>query len=172
VEIEYEEETIESGLLYFIKKHKVKLIILTAVSLFFMIICYGCYKTILPTDWHHFNAERIEFVEDKYKISLDNVEPDAYKEIAVAQDGDSVFFFEVDDFRKFMDNDFHGKEIKKSYEEPDGSHANYECRIDERLCCIIKFTKAGSRYKGELRCYRDALQAESSTLPYSIYSNG
>lgn len=175
MEIEFEEEANESGLLYFIKKHKIKLIILTAVLVFLCYSCYSCYKLILPTDWYYFNAERIAFVEDKYKISLDNAKPERYWVVSIAPDGDSSFTFEVDDYKKFMENDFHGKAILNSYEEPDGSDASYKCRIDERLACSIKFNKSNGKYKGMINCYRDPENnnsVQSSSEGYTIYSVG
>ena len=108
MEIEFDEEVRENNLLDDIKNHKKAIIIISAVLVFIMLICYGCYKTMLPTDWHHFNSERIAFVEEKYKISLDNAKPERYWVVSIAPDGDSSFTFEVDDYKKFMENDFHG----------------------------------------------------------------
>lgn len=167
MDIEYEEETSESGLLYFIKKHKVKLIILTAVLVFLCYCCYSCYKLILPTDWYYFNAERIRFIEDKYKISLDNAKPERYWEPSMyPEDGDSHLSFETKDYREFMKN-FCGKEIKNSYEESDGSQAHYSCRIDEYLICSINFERKGSKYNGIIDCYRYKESIEKSTQPAS-----
>ncbi len=168
MEIEFEEEANESGLLYFIKKHKIKLIILTAVLVFLCYSCYSCYKLILPTDWYYFNAERIEFVENKYKISLDNAKPKRYWEPSMfPEDGDSHLSFKTDDYRRFME-DFHGKSVRSSYESDDGSFAEYSCRIDERLICNIKFERKGSKYEGIIDCYRFNESMETSTQP----SNG
>ena len=173
MEIEFEEETNKSGLLYFVKKHKIALIVLTAVSLFFMIICYSCYKTLIPTDWHQFNAERIRFVEDKYMISLDNAEPVEYKVVSIAQDSESMFYFEVDDYKKFMENDFHGKAIMSSKEYSDGG-AEYRCRLDETYCCNIYFTEKNGKYEGFINRYGWHESNELSTQPtsegYMIYS--
>lgn len=173
MEIEFEEEANESGLLYFIKKHKIKLIILTAVLVFLCYSCYSCYKLILPTDWYYFNAERIEFVENKYKISLDNAKPKRYWEPSMfPEDGDSHLSFKTDDYRRFME-DFHGKSVRNSYESDDGSFAEYSCRIDERLICNIKFERKGSKYEGIIDCYRFNESMETSTQPtsegYKIY---
>ena len=175
MEIEFDEDVRENNLLDDIKNHKKAIIIISAVLVFIMLICYGCYKTMLPTDWHHFNSERIAFVEDKYKISLDNAKPERYWVVSIAPDGDSSFKFEVDDYKKFMENDFHGKAILNSYEEPDGSDASYKCRIDERLACRIKFNKSSGKYKGMINCYRDPEKnnsVQSSSEGYTIYSVG
>lgn len=170
MEIEFEEEINDSGLLYFVKKHKIALIVLTAVSL----LCYSCYKTLIPTAWHQFNAERIRFVEDKYMISLDNAKPKRYWEPSMfPEDGDSHLSFKTDDYRRFME-DFHGKSVRSSYESDDGSFAEYSCRIDERLICNIKFEQKGSKYEGIIDCYRYSESMETSTQPtsegYMIYS--
>ncbi len=175
MEIEFEEETNESSLLYFVKKHKVKLIIISVILLFTTFICYGCYKTICPTDWHYFNSKRIEFIENKYQISLDNAKPKNYKVVSIAQDHDADFYFEVDDYKKFMENDFHGKAIMNSFENPDGS-AEYRCRLDEKYCCNIYFTKKNGKYEGLINRYYWSESNEVSTQPstegYMTYSVG
>ena len=176
MEKEFDEEVRENNLLDDIKNHKKAIIIISAVLVFIMLICYGCYKTMLPTDWHHFNSERIAFVEDKYKISLDNAKPERYWEPSMfPEDGDSHLLFKTDDYRRFME-DFHGKSVRNSYEFDDGSMAEYNCRIDERLICNIKFERKGSKYEGIIDCYRFNESMETSTQPtsegYMIYSVG
>ncbi|MCR5015696.1 MAG: hypothetical protein K6A75_03890 [Ruminococcus sp.] len=165
MEIEFEEETNESGLLYFVKKHKVRTVILSVISLFLILLFYSCYKTICPTDWHYFNSKRIEFVENKYQISLDNAKPKRYWEPSMfPEDGDSHLAFKTDDYRRFMEG-FHGKSVRSSYESDDGSFAEYSCRIDERLICIIRFERKGSKYEGIIDCYRYSESMEISTQP-------
>lgn len=173
MEIEFDEDVRENNLLDDIKNHKKAIIIISAVLVFIMLICYGCYKTMLPTDWHHFNSERIAFVEDKYKISLDNAEPVEYKVVSIAQDSESMFYFEVDDYKKFMENDFHGKAIMSSKEYSDGG-AEYRCRLDETYCCNIYFTEKNGKYEGFINRYGWHESNELSTQPasegYKIYS--
>lgn len=151
MEIENDEKTGKKGLLKIIKKKEIWLIALPVFLIISFLFCY--YKTMVSTDWHFFNSNRIAFIENKFMISLDDTKPKRYWEPKLFMEHpESAFTFKVDDYKKFMEG-FRGKEILNSYESPDGSSAYYKCRADERLCFNLNFTKDGNVYEGKLESY-------------------
>ena len=141
------------------EKNKKKLITtLIVVFVSVIVLNFMMYKFFVPISWSRFNDKRIEYIEDKLKLDLDNVEPIYYRH-TTAQDHIADFDFKVDDYKSFMKNDFHGKAILSCTEADDKSSAEYYCIIEElneysSKRFNVTFTKEGDGYKAELRCTR------------------
>lgn len=146
-----------------VKKKKKKfitvLIVAFVTSFCVFLLMFFMYKTFVPISWSRFNEKRIEYIEDKLKLDLDNVEPLSYRHIT-AQDHIADFEFKVDDYKSFMDNDFHGGAITSHFEEDDKSGAKYVCWVEDMSdvyskCFEVTFTKVDDGYKAKLYCYRN-----------------
>ena len=148
------------------KKKRKKGIIIAIILAMFVIfcMCFFMYRTLVPISWSRFNDKRIEYIEDKLKLDLDNVEPLSYRHIT-AQDHIADFDFKVDDYKSLMENDFHGGAVIRCTEEDDKSSAEYVCWVEDMSdsyskCFDVKFTKVDDGYKAHLFCYR-AIGAKS-----------
>ena len=141
------------------KKQK-KQLITTLIVVFVSVIVlnFMMYKLFVPISWSRFSEKRIEYIEDKLKLDLDNVEPLSYREIT-AQDFIAEFDFKVDDYKSFMENDFHGGAIIRNYEDYSKGYV-YVCWVEDMSstyseCFEVGFTKEGDGYKAHLYCYRN-----------------
>ena len=139
---------------------KKKKLITTLIVIFVSVIVlnFMMYKFFVPISWSRFNDKRIEYIEDKLKLDLDNVEPIYYRH-TTAQDHIADFDFKVDDYKSFMENDFHGGAITSHFEEDDKSAAKYVCWVEDMSdvyskCFDVTFTKVDDGYKAKLYCYR------------------
>ncbi len=132
------------------KRIKIVLIVIAVIFLLFLII----YKFLVPVDYWHFNEKRIKFVENKYKISLDNAKPERYWEPSLSRDIISRFDFHTDDYKKFMEG-FHGESIVRSQELKNGKKAKYKCHVEGNYYFDIEFTKEEDGYSGKLTYYSD-----------------
>ena len=97
-------------------------------------------------------------IEDTLKLDLDNAEPLSYRHVT-AQDHIADFDFKVNDYKYFMENNFHGKAILSCTEADDKSRAEYFCLVEElsessNKCFNVTFTKVDNGYKADLRCSR------------------
>jgi len=142
------------------KKKKKKQLITTLIVVFVSVIVlnFMMYKLFVPISWSRFSEKRIEYIEDNLKLDLDNVEPLSYREIT-AQDFIAEFDFKVDDYKSFMENDFHGGAIIRNYEEYSKGYV-YVCWVEDMSstdskCFEVGFTKEGDGYKAHLYCYRN-----------------
>ena len=143
------------------KKKRKKVIIIAFILVLAVISCSFMglmYKTMIPISWSRFNDKRIEYIEDKLKLDLDSVEPIHYRHVT-AQDHIADFDFKVDDYKSFMEDDFHGKAILRITESDDKSSVKYWCWVEEMSgsydkCFDVTFTKADDGYNAELFCYR------------------
>ncbi|MBR3420620.1 MAG: hypothetical protein IKG98_00935 [Ruminococcus sp.] len=143
------------------KKKRKKVIIIAFILVLAVISCSFMglmYKTMIPISWSRFNDKRIEYIEDKLKLDLDNVEPIYYRH-TTAQDHIADFDFKVDDYKSFMEDDFHGGAITSHFEEDDKSAAKYVCWVEDMSdvyskCFDVTFTKVDDGYKAKLYYYR------------------
>ena len=141
------------------KKFSNVLIVAFVTSCCVFLLMFFMYKTLVPISWSRFNEKRIEYIEDKLKLDLDNVEPLSYRH-TTAQDDIADFYFKVDDYKSLMENDFHGGAITRCTEEDDKSSAEYVCWVEDMSdvcskCFEVKFTKVDDGYKAHLYCYRN-----------------
>ncbi len=140
------------------KKKKKLITTLIVVFVSVIVLNFMIYKFFVPISWSRFNDKRIEYIEDKLKLDLDNVEPIHYRHVT-AQDHIADFDFKVDDYKSFMEDDFHGKAILSCTEADDKSSVKYWCWVEEMSgsydkCFDVTFTKADDGYNAELFCYR------------------
>lgn len=140
------------------KKKKKLITTLIVVFVSVIVLNFMMYKFFVPISWSRFNDKRIEYIEDKLKLDLDNVEPIYYRH-TTAQDHIADFDFKVDDYKSFMEDDFHGKAILRITESDDKSSVKYWCWVEEMSgsydkCFDVTFTKADYGYNAELFCYR------------------
>lgn len=146
-----------------VKKEMKKGLIIALIVVLAVISC-NClfmgvmYKLFVPISWSRFSEKRIEYIEDNLKLDLDNVEPLSYREIT-AQDFIAEFDFKVDDYKSFMENDFHGGAIIRNYEDYSKGYV-YVCLVEDMSstyskCFEVGFTKEGDGYKAHLYCYRN-----------------
>ena len=161
------QEMDEKGLSPEQKKHRKGCITaIVIVMIVFVGFFYLMYKTAVPVSYTSFNKERIEMIEQKYKVSLDNTVPVRYWVPALAQDSDSCFNFYTDDPAGFMDS-FYGEAILKSYLSPDKDESSYTCHVGGYLCFTVRFEASDSKkgaYSGKLVAYTDKI-TYSSTVP-------
>ena len=143
------------------KKKKIVNVLIVAfvTSCCVFLVMFFMNKTFVPISWSRFNDKRIEYIEDKLKLDLDNVEPLSYRHIT-AQDHIADFDFKVDDYKSLMENDFHGGAIIRCEEAEDKSSAEYECWVEDMSdvyskCFNVIFTKVDDGYKAHLFCYRE-----------------
>ena len=126
-------------------------------------------KAMAPVSWRHFSQERISALERKYAVSLEGTVPVRYWEPKNAQDINDRFTFCTDDYRRFMDS-FSGEAIVKSAEQPDGSAAQYTCRVSGTQYFTVRFSLSGSskgKYEGDLTSFTDA-ESRSDTSENTI----
>jgi len=140
------------------KKKKKLITTLIVVFVSVIVLNFMIYKFFVPISWSRFNDKRIEYIEDTLKLDLDNIEPLSYRHIT-AQDHIADFDFKVDDYKSFMEDDFHGKAILRITESDDKSSVKYWCWVEEMSgsydkCFDVTFTKADDGYNAELFCYR------------------
>ena len=140
------------------KKKKQLITTLIVVFVSVIVLNFMMYKLFVPISWSRFSEKRIEYIEDKLKLDLDNVEPLSYREIT-AQDFIAEFDFKVDDYKSFMENDFHGGAIISNYEDYSKGYV-YVCWVEDMSstyskCFEVGFTKEGDGYKAHLYCYRN-----------------
>ena len=50
------------------------IVVFVTLSCIFLLLFF-MYKTFVPISWSRFNDKRIEYIEDKLKLDLDNIEP-------------------------------------------------------------------------------------------------
>ena len=140
------------------KKKKKLITTLIVVFVSVIVLNFMMYKFFVPISWSRFSEKRIEYIEDKLKLDLDNVEPLSYREIT-AQDFIAEFDFKVDDYKSFMENDFHGGAIIRNYEDYSKGYV-YVCWVEDMSstyskCFEVGFNKEGDGYKAHLYCYRN-----------------
>ncbi len=141
------------------KKKKKLITTLIVVFVSVIVLNFMMYKFFVPISWSRFNDKRIEYIEDKLKLDLDNIEPLSYRHIT-AQDHIADFDFKVDDYKSLMENDFHGGAIIRCEEAEDKSSAEYVCWVEDMSdvyskCFNVTFTKVDDGYKAHLFCYRE-----------------
>lgn len=148
------------------KKKKVRIITILILLLIIVFFCYSCYKSLTPVDYRIFTEERTEFVEEKYMMDFSNVKLERYWTVSMAQDRDANLNFSgVEDYKYFMENNFHGEILKSLYEGQvfdDGTVveelreenlvAEYRCKAG-KVEFLIEFYKDGDSYKAEIVSY-------------------
>lgn len=147
-------------------KKKVRIITISILLLIIVFFCYSCYKSLTPVDYRVFTEERTEFVEEKYMMDFSNIKLERYWTVSMAQDRDANFNFSgVEDYKYFMENNFHGEIVSLLYEDQvldDGTVveelreenlvAEYKCKAG-KVEFLIEFYKDGDYYKAELVSY-------------------
>lgn len=148
------------------KKKRIKLIVISLLLLFLIYFFYSCYRVLIPVDYRVFTEERTEFVEEKYMMDFSNVKLERYWTVSMVQDRDANLNFSgVEDYKYFMENNFHGEILKSLYEgqvlndgtvvEEFGEEnivAEYKCKAGE-VEFLIEFYKDGDYYKAEMVSY-------------------
>lgn len=148
------------------KKKKKKLIVLASLLLFIALFFFSCYRALIPVDYRIFTKNRINFLENKYMMELDDVKPERYWTVSIAQDHDANFnFSSVESYSDFMENSFRGEITSSLYIGmvlDDGTVidamgeknlvAQYKCRAG-KIAFIIKFYEDGESYRAEVVSY-------------------
>ena len=128
------------------KKSRKAEIIIFVVLFVIAGLFYLMYRTMIPVDYHRFNAERIAEVEDLYKISLDDAVPERFKQILLGHEYQLVLY--TDDYEKLMDS-FTGDGMNLKREAPDKSNVEYR-GIDNHHEIMVSFKKVDDK-KGKYR---------------------
>lgn len=150
------------------KKKRKRLIVIISLLIFICLLFFSCYRFLIPVDYRFFTKKRIDFLEKKYLMELEKVNPQRYWTVSIAQDNDANFNFSgVESYSDFMENSFHGEildsvyvgkklddgdVIKKMGEE--NLAAQYKCRAGE-IGFIIKFYEDGDSYKAKMVSYNE-----------------
>lgn len=165
-ESEDEYELLSEELLKQRKKKRIKIIVISLLLLFLIYFFYSCYRVLIPVDYRIFTEKRIEFVEEKYMMDFSNIKLERYWTVSIAQDHDANLNFSgVEDYKYFMENNFHGEIVSSVYEGQiidDGTTvgelreenlvAEYKCKAGE-VGFLIEFYKDGDSYKAEMVSY-------------------
>lgn len=148
------------------KKKKKKILILASLLLFIALLFFSCYRALIPVEYRIFTEKRIDFLENKYMMELDDVKPERYWTVSIAQDHDANFnFSSVESYSDFMENNFRGEITSSVYvgQKLDNGNvieemgeknlvAQYKCKAG-KIGFIIRFYEDGESYRAKVVSY-------------------